>query len=210
MSGTEDGSLDGLLAGYGRFRAHDWEAHRRRFQQLAEHGQRPETMVIACSDSRVDPQMIFDAGPGELFVVRNVANLVPPFEPDGAYHGTSAALEFAVRELQVRNLVVLGHGLCGGIAALLGGVPPHLTDFVLPWIRIAAPVRDRVLACTPENPQLEAEHEAVRLSLANLRTFPWVAERESDGRLTLVGAHFDVRFGTLMLLGADGRFAPAA
>ena len=206
MSG---GTIDDLLAGYGRFRDHGWEEHRRRFQRLAEQGQKPRTMVIACSDSRVDPQMIFDAGPGELFVVRNVANMVPPFQPDQAYHGTSAALEFAVRGLEVENLVVLGHGLCGGVAALLGGTPAHLSDFVLPWIQIAAPVRERVLACTPEDPQLEAEHEVVRLSLANLRGFPWIAERERDGRLRLWGAHFDVRYGTLMLLGQDGRFTPA-
>ena len=201
--------LDTLLDGYGRFRATEWERHRRRFQRLAERGQRPRTMVVACSDSRVDPQMIFDAGPGELFVVRNVANLVPPYAPDDRDHGTGAALEFGVRGLEVADLVVLGHGLCGGVKALLDGTPAHLSDFVLPWIRIASPIRARILECAPEEPQLEAEQAVVRLSLANLRSYPWIAEREAAGTLRLHGAHFDVRHGVLALLGADGQFAPA-
>ena len=197
-----------LLDGYARFRATEWERHRQRFQRLAELGQQPRTMVVACSDSRVDPQMIFDAGPGELFVVRNVANLVPPYAPDGRDHGTGAALEFGVRGLEVADLVVLGHGLCGGVRALLDGTPPHLSDFVLPWIRIAAPVRRGVLECTSAEPQLEAEHAVVRLSLANLRGYPWVAEAEAAGRLRLHGAHFDVRHGVLAMLGGDGAFSP--
>lgn len=208
----DDGGDDGfglLLEGYGRFRATEWERHRRRFQRLAEQGQRPRTMVVACSDSRVDPQMIFDAGPGELFVVRNVANLVPLYAPDGRDHGTGAALEFGVRGLGVSSLVVLGHGLCGGVKALLDGTPGHLGDFVLPWIRIASPVRARVLRCTPAEAQLEAEHAVVQLSLDNLRSYPWIAEREAAGRLRLRGAHFDVRHGVLNLLGADGSFRPA-
>lgn len=198
-----------LIDGYHRFRETDWAEHRRRFEELAEHGQRPRTMVVACADSRVDPQMIFGAGPGELFVVRNVANLVPPYNPDTNYHGTSAALEFGVRGLEVGTLVVLGHGLCGGIQALLAGVPAHLSDFVLPWMRVADPARARVLACSAENPQLEGEHQVIRLSLDNLRTFPWVAERERTGALRLCGAHFDVRYGSLTILQSDGSFAAA-
>ena len=166
-------------------------------------------MVIACSDSRVDPTMIFGVGPGELFVVRNVANLVPQYAPDAAYHGTSAALEFGVNVLEVPDLIVLGHGMCGGIRALLDPslAPP---DFVAPWMSIARAARDRVLACTPvEDAQTACEHEAVKLSLDNLRTFPWIAEREAAGRLRLHGASFDIRFGVLELLGEDGRFAPA-
>ena len=209
MSGIAEDGLDALLDGYGRFRATEWERHRRRFQRLADRGQRPRTMVVACSDSRVDPQMIFDAGPGELFVVRNVANLVPRYAPDGRDHGTGAALEFGVRGLEVANLVVLGHGLCGGVKALLDGAPGHLSDYVVPWIRIASPVRAQMLECAPAEPQLEAEHAVVRLSIANLRSYPWIAEREAAGALRLHGAHFDVRHGVLALLGADGVFAPA-
>ncbi|MFC7540562.1 carbonic anhydrase [Siccirubricoccus deserti] len=117
--------MDALIDGYRRFRAETWPQQRARFEALAAEGQSPQTMVIACSDSRVDPQMIFSAAPGELFVVRNVANLVPPYMPDAAFHGTSAALEFAVRVLRVRQVVVLGHAQCGGVRALLEGAPPE-------------------------------------------------------------------------------------
>lgn len=201
--------MDALLEGYRRFRSTGWPEHRARFAALADAGQSPPTMVIACSDSRVDPQMIFGAGPGELFVVRNVANLVPPYQPDQAYHGTSAALEFGVRGLEVTDLVVLGHGLCGGVRALLDGTPPTLSDFVAPWLQVAARARERVLACTAEDLQLECEKAVIRLSLENLRTFPWVAERERAGLLALHGGHFDVRHGRLMLMQPDGVFQPA-
>jgi carbonic anhydrase len=203
-------TVDGLLEGYRRFRAAGWPERRRLFEALADQGQRPRAMVVACADSRVDPGMIFDAGPGELFIVRNIAALVPPYAPDGAYHGTSAALEFGVRVLEVRDLVVLGHGLCGGVHGLLHGVPDTAQDFVASWLAIAASVRVLALACdAPAEQQLRGEHEVVKLSLANLRRFPWIAERELAGHLTLHGAHFDVRTGLLALLGADGRFAAA-
>jgi carbonic anhydrase len=198
--------MDDLLRGYRRFRESGWPERRARFEQLAEHGQRPRAMVIGCADSRVDPAMIFDAGPGEIFIVRNVANLVPPYQPDGAYHGTSAALEFGVRGLEVSHLVVLGHGLCGGVRALLEGAPAPLGDFLGPWLRLAAPVREQVLACETVEPQTAGEYAFIRLSLENLRGFPWIAEREADGRLKLHGAHFDVRTGVLALLGPDGQF----
>ncbi len=200
-----------LLDGYHRFRAETWPQQRARFEELAARGQRPHTMVIACSDSRVDPQMIFSAGPGELFVVRNVASLVPPYMPDAAFHGTSAAVEFAVRVLGVRQLVVMGHALCGGVAAVIGGVPPEAGDFVAGWIRIAAGAREVALRCdSPEERQEAGEHEAVRISLANLTTFPWVAEAVAEGRLTLHGAHFGVATGRLVLLDpATGAFRPA-
>ena len=202
--------MEHLLAGYRRFRDAAWPERRRLFEALAEQGQQPRVMVIACADSRVDPGMIFDAGPGELFIVRNIAALVPPYAPDSAWHGTSAAVEFGVRVLQVRDLVVLGHGLCGGVRGLLHGLPDSAQDFVASWIAIAAPVRALALACAePEQQQLRGEHEVVKLSLGNLRRFPWIAEREAAGRLTLHGAHFDVRTGKLSLLGADGRFAAA-
>lgn len=199
--------MDDLIRGYQRFRESTWPERRRLFEALAEHGQRPRTMVIACSDSRVDPAMIFDAGPGEIFVVRNVANLVPPYQPDGAYHGTSAAIEFGVLGLEVSDLIVMGHGMCGGIRALREGVPEPLGGFLTPWIRVAERAR-QVLECHPADPQLACEHEAVRLSLANLKTFPWVSERAADGRLHLRGAHFDVRTGVLAMMRENGEFVP--
>jgi carbonic anhydrase len=203
--------MNRLIDGYRRFRTDTWPQQRARFEALAAEGQKPHTMVIACSDSRVDPQMIFSAGPGELFVVRNVANLVPPYMPDAAYHGTSAAVEFAVRVLGVRDLVVMGHALCGGIAAVIGGVPPAARDFVAGWIGIAARAREVALRCdAPEAQQEAGEHEAVRISLANLMTFPWVAEAVQAGRLTLHGAHFGVATGRLVVLDAgSGTFSPA-
>src|SRR3954447_11918827 len=137
--------MDDLIEGYRRFRTETWPQPRARFEALAALGQSPATMVIACSDSRVDPQMIFAAAPGELFVVRNVANLVPPYMPDAAFHGTSAALEFAVRVLRVKRVVVLGHAQCGGVQALLEGAPPEARDFVAGWMSIAERARQRVL-----------------------------------------------------------------
>ena len=201
--------MDDLLAGYRRFRADTWPQEKARFEALAALGQRPRTMVIACSDSRVDPQMIFAAAPGELFVVRNVANLVPPYMPDAAFHGTSAALEFAVRVLQVEKVVVLGHALCGGVRALLDGAPPGAQDFVTGWMSIAQAARERVLHCDPADRQEACEHEAVRITLANMLTFPWVAEAVAAGRLSLHGGHFGVATGKLVLLDANGEFTAA-
>ncbi len=202
--------MDSLIAGYRRFRATAWPARRQLLEQLAEHGQHPRAMVIACADSRVDPAMIFDAAPGEIFVIRNVANLVPPCQPDGAYHGTSAALEFGVLGLGVKDLIVMGHGQCGGVQALLAGGADAPDSFIGPWMRLAEPARRRTLACHPADPQLVCEQETVRLSLENLQTFPWINERVADGRLRLHGAHYAIRTGILALLGNDGRFAPVA
>jgi carbonic anhydrase len=199
--------MDELITGYRRFRAAAWPERRRLFENLAERGQRPRTMVVACADSRVDPAMIFDAAPGDIFVVRNVANLVPPYAPDVGCHGTGAALEFGVLILQVQHLVVLGHGLCGGIRALLEGPSAAVGDFLGPWIATAARARNRVLECAPADPQLAGEHAGIALSLENLLTYPWIAERVTDGRLRLHGAHFDVRNGVLAVRRADGDFA---
>jgi carbonic anhydrase len=197
-----------LISGYRKFREETWPAQRARFEALAAEGQRPRRMVIACSDSRVDPAMIFSAEPGELFVLRNVGSLVPPYMPDAAFHGTSAAVEFGVRVLGVEVLMVLGHALCGGIRAVREGVPPGAGDFVAGWIGIAEGARAAALRCdTPEAAQEAAEHEAVRISLANLMTFPWVREAVEAGRLQLHGAHFGVATGRLMLLDpASGEF----
>ena len=202
--------MDELIDGYRRFRATAWPERRRLFEHLATRGQRPQLMVIACADSRVDPAMIFDAEPGDIFVVRNVANLVPPYAPNGSCHGTSAALEFGVLWLGVSHLVILGHGQCGGIRALLEGEPTPLGDFFAPWIATAARARDRVLACSPADPQLAGEHAGIAVSLENVLTFPWIAERVADGRLRLHGAHFDVSTGVLAVRQADGSFVPVS
>lgn len=202
--------MDALLAGYRRFRLGAWPERRELFETLAADGQRPRALVVGCVDSRVDPAMIFDAAPGELLVLRNVANLVPPYQPDAAYHGTSAALEFAVRVLRVPDIVVLGHGMCGGVQALLHGAPAAARDFVAPWMSLAAPARARALACEPvERRQLVCEHEVVKISLANLMTFPWIAERVAGGDLALHGAWFAISSGVLATLRPDGEFAPA-
>lgn len=199
--------MDKLLEGYHRFRRDAWPDRRRLFEMLADHGQQPRAMVITCADSRVDPSMIFDTSPGELFVVRNVASLVPPYAPDTAHHGTSAALEFGVRVLGVADLLVMGHALCGGVRALLEGAPPEGSDFIAQWIAMAEPAKQRTLASADRSEwQLRCEQETVKLTLETLLTFPWIGERVATGRLRLHGAHFDIRSGELSLLGSAGVF----
>lgn len=205
-----------LIDGYRRFRDREWRAERDRWDELAE-GQSPRVMVIACSDSRVDPATIFDARPGEMFVVRNVGNLVPPFEPDQNYHGVSAALEFAVTQLEVEELVVMGHGFCGGCAAALTGqfddADQGQGHFIAHWVEMLADAREKIRAAHPvldREAFLEMELESVRLSLRNLTGFPWVRERVERGRLTLHGAYFAIADGVLHVLDeATGQFAPA-
>jgi carbonic anhydrase len=202
--------MDRLLEGYRRFRETVWPAERARYAALARHGQEPEALVIACSDSRVDPQRVFGAAPGELFVVRNMAGLVPPYQPDAHYHGTSAAIEYAVRVLAVRHVVVLGHGLCGGIRAIVEGAPKEADDFVEQWVAIAEPVLRAVPADLDRAEMLSrCEMEAVRLSLANLQSFPWVLKAVELGRLQLHGFRFDIRTGVLERLERDG-FVPVS
>jgi carbonic anhydrase len=197
-----------LLAGYRRFRAHGWPERRRVFEGLAQHGQHPKAMVLGCIDSRVDPGMIFDTAPGEILTVRNVANLAPPYAPDAAYHGTSAALEFGVRVLETPQPIVLGHGLCGGVQTLLSDkvLGPGEHEFIGPWMSLAEPARVKAMAAAPADRQLRCEHEVVQVSLANLMTFPWVAARVKAGTLRLHGAWFDIHSGVLMVLGDDGVF----
>jgi carbonic anhydrase len=200
--------MDRLVDGYLRFRASVWSAERDRYETLAVAGQSPETMVISCSDSRVDPQTVFGARPGELFVVRNVAGLVPPFNPDAGYHGTSAALEFGVRVLKVSRIVILGHGQCGGVQAMVEGAPKEARDFVEPWISIAEPVLRSVPNDIDRDERLHRCEEAVvRLSLANLMTFPWIAEPVRGGRLKLDGFRFAIRTGVLERLEGE-QFVP--
>ncbi len=194
--------MDPLIEGYRKFRAEIWPTERARYEALAHWGQSPETMVIACSDSRVDPQTIFAAVPGELFVVRNVAALVPPYAPDIGYHGTSAALEFGVRVLKVARLVVLGHGQCGGVRAMAYGPPPQAQDFVASWVDIGQPAVEA--AGDAQDGRLSRiEVEVVRLSLRNLMTFPWIAEAVAGRRLALQGYLFDVHTGVLTSVGED-------
>lgn len=172
-------------------------------------------MVISCSDSRVDPAQIFGTSPGEIFVLRNVANLVPPFEADTARHGVSAAVEFAVTQLEVEEIVVMGHGFCGGVQAALArtfaGRQPGDGGFIAHWIDLLDEARDRIVdECGVGDDAARAlELETVRVSLANLRSFPFIPPREADGRLILRGALFSIADGVLHVMGDDGSFAPA-
>lgn len=205
----------GLVDGYRRFKENGWMQQRERWSTLAT-GQNPQLMVIACSDSRVDPTIIFDTSPGEIFMVRNVANMVPPFETSPGHHGVSAALEFAVTQLEVPEIVVLGHQSCGGCAAALTrrfeGAPVGQGGFIDDWMSLLDDARDRVIA---EHGQSEAavralEFEAVKVSIANLRSFPCVPVRENAGKLRIHGAYFAVADGILHLLDeATGEFSPA-
>ncbi|WP_419808209.1 carbonic anhydrase [Sphingomonas sp.] len=203
-----------LVDGYYRFRGNEWLAERERWQELAS-GQSPKVMVIACSDSRVEPATIFGSRPGEVFVVRNVANLVPPFEPDGGRHGVSAALEFAVTKLDVEEIVVLGHGACGGVSAALtrslAGAEEGEGGFVANWISLLDEARERVVAAhgTGADGQRALEQACVEVSIANLMTFPFVRERVEAGTLAIHGAVFAIADGKLRVLGADGRFEAA-
>jgi carbonic anhydrase len=207
--------LSQLIEGYRRFRASEWEREHERWAELAG-SQSPQVMILACADSRSDPAMIFDARPGEIFVARNIAALAPPFETSSGFHGVSAALEFAVTQLQVAEILVMGHGMCGGCAAALTGefdeVPPGEGHFIGDWVRMLSATRDEVRARHPELDRaafLDMEHEAVKVSLANLRTFPWIAARERDDRLKLHGAHFSISEGRLYILDeAEGDFRP--
>lgn len=194
-----------LLAGYRRFRELRYETEKSRWRALAE-GQSPRALVIACSDSRVDPATIFDTDPGEIFVVRNVANLVPPFEVGGGRHGVSAALEFGVTQLGVAEVVVMGHERCGGIHAALTGqfhdAPAGEGGFIAKWMsqidEPAAAISARL--GTGEDAARALEEVAIRQSLANLRSFPFIAEREQASTLQLIGCHFSISEGQLYML----------
>lgn len=204
--------FDALIAGYRRFRAGPYSEQRSRYDALAAIGQSPKVMVIACSDSRVDPSRVFDAGPGEIFVLRNVANLVPTYERDGGQHGASAAIEYAVTQLEVEHVVVLGHAQCGGIRASLDGTFDAAAEghgaFIGRWMSMIEPARDRVRAAAAADPSIDAvealEYAGIRLSLANLRSFPFVAAAEARGAVRLHGAYFDIGDGDLRLLDAAG------
>ncbi|MEO5641046.1 MAG: carbonic anhydrase [Sphingomicrobium sp.] len=204
----------GLLDGYRRFRAVQDEPDRARWRELAE-GQSPEAVIIACCDSRADPATIFDTNPGQIFVVRNVANLVPPYEPGGGRHGVSAALEFAVTQLEIPQIVVMGHERCGGIQASLTGQFADAAHgeggFIAQWMELLEEARAPIVAEYGEGPDaaILLEEAGIRQSLANLRTFPFVTEREAAGKLSLHGCHFSIFQGQLFLLDeAEGCFHP--
>ncbi len=191
-----------LLDGHTRFRQGYWRRHKHKYFELARQGQAPSAMIIACSDSRVSPELIFDVAPGEIFVVRNVSNLVPVYAPDTGNHGTSAALEFAVTALQVKNVIVLGHSQCGGIRALMRGPEGDHGDFIESWMSIARAARQRVCEAVDVEADFDkscalCERESVRVSLGNLLTFPWIKSRVEGGTLTLAGLHFNVQTGKL-------------
>ena len=206
-----------MIEGYRRFRNGGWAEQRERWEQLAE-GQSPKVMVIACSDSRSEPSQIFDTSPGEIFVVRNVAALVPPFETTPGRHGVSAALEFAVQFLKIEEIVVMGHGMCGGCHAALhksmAGAEPGRGGFIADWIAVLDEAAETVRAEYAEIDNREAgramEMAAVRVSIDNLRTFPCIQEKERRGTLKLRGAFFAINDGVLHLMEeATGEFAPA-
>lgn len=205
-----------LLEGYRRFRTGAYPLQKARFDRLSHEGQSPKLMVIACSDSRVDPAQIFDVDPGEIFVVRNVAALVPPFETSPGHHGVSAALEFAVQFLEVRQIVVMGHGACGGCNAALTremhGAEPGEGGFIADWIGMLDEAREPVAnrhGTTGTEAQRAMELAAVKVSLANLRTFPCVRKKEREGSLKLRGAYFAIADGLLHVLDeSTGTFAP--
>jgi carbonic anhydrase len=194
--------LDRLIAGYRRFRAGHWLDHHPRYETLSE-GQAPATCVISCCDSRVDPVAIFDAQPGELFVIRNVANLVPPFSTDDGLHGTSTAIEFAVRNLKVGLILVLGHARCGGVRAAID--PKSVADavFLRQWISLLNEAKLRAGDDDPDG----LEHASIKVSLERLMTFPFVAEAVNGGRLTLAGARFSIFDGRLEVMDSNGGFS---
>jgi carbonic anhydrase len=191
-----------LLDGYRAFRQQRFAQESERYRTLAEQGQTPQTMVIACCDSRAAPEMVFNSAPGEIFVARNVANLVPPYRPDDEYHSTSAALEFAVQSLKVKHIVVMGHGRCGGIQAALDPAAEPLSpgDFIGKWMELLAPAAAAMGAndwMTTAERQTTLERISIRHSIANLRTFPCVSILEKKGRLSLHGVWFDISSGEL-------------
>lgn len=198
-----------------RFKFRHFTPNQDRYEELASNGQNPEVMIVSCCDSRVDPETIFGAMPGELFVVRNVANLVPPYETTGKYHGVSAALEFAALNLRVKHIVVIGHSGCGGVRACLEHDAARQSEaqFITNWMSILDEGRARIMTAFAGKPLAEIraalERESVIASLDNLRTFPCIKILEGKGRLALHGAYFDIGSGTLSAYNqATAEFVP--
>lgn len=194
--------IDKLLEGFRRFRERYYVREPELYQQLINRGQSPMALVIACCDSRVQPAQVMDTEPGDIFVVRNVANVVPPYEQDGKPHGTSAAIEFAVKHLLVRQIIVLGHGQCGGIRSLMEGKhQDHRYGFIDPWMDIVAPARERVLKEWPDatfDEQCRACEQAnIDIALNNLMEFPWIREQVEKKEIFVHGWYFDIEQGIL-------------
>jgi carbonic anhydrase len=200
-----------LLDGYRNFMSGRYSDERERYRVLADTGQRPHTLLVACCDSRAAPETIFDCGPGELFVVRNVANMVPPYEPDSQFHATSAALEYAIQVLQIRNIVVMGHGRCGGIQAALDPALEPLSpgDFIGRWMSLVRPAAEQIqnnALMTPTERQTALERVSIRNSISNLQTFPFVQNGCESGELSVHGAWFDISTGELWVMDDKGDF----
>jgi len=200
---------------YRRFKYRHFIPHVEQYEALAAYGQAPEVMVVSCCDSRVDPETIFSAMPGELFVMRNVANLIPPYETGGTYHGVSAAIEFAVLTLRVKHLVVMGHSGCGGVKAALDEEATRETEgqFITKWMAMLDGARLKVLAshqgASRKDMATALEWEGIKTSLQNLRSFPFLSALESKGRIALHGAYFDIATGQLSALNeTTGEFYP--
>ena len=197
--------INTLKSGYDRFRQRYFKENRPLFEKLTAEGQSPKIAIVSCCDARVEPSIILDAAPGDLFVIRNVANLVPPYGVDDGYHGTPAALEFAVKGLNIGHIVVMGHSQCGGIRALLHDKTDSLKDyeFLGPWVSITEETRKQVLcdhAGESDAVQQRAlEQRSIVSSLTNLRSFPFVKEQEMNGTLTLHGWYFDIESGALLV-----------
>lgn len=197
-----------LLEGYRNYRQTRWPELRALHKRLSEKGQSPRVLVIGCADSRVDPATIFDAAPGELFVVRNVANLAPPYEREPGFHGVSAAIEFAVVHLKVETVLVLGHAQCGGVAAALSDKPRDPKSFLDTWVGLLDAAKARIDRSAPD-PQTDLEHESIRVTLENLATFPFISDAIAERGLQLVGMRYGVADGALEMLNAEtGRFEP--
>jgi carbonic anhydrase len=197
---------ENLTDRFRRFKHRHFVPNADQYEELAKYGQKPDTMVISCCDSRVDPETIFSAMPGELFVVRNVANLVPPYETGGKFHGVSTAIEYAVMNLRIKHLIVMGHSGCGGVKAALDQSAAIQTEaqFIKRWMSMLDDARLRVVSAHQMAPQAEKqkllEMEGIKTSISNLRTFPFVKDVEDKGRLSLHGAYFEIASGTLSVL----------
>jgi carbonic anhydrase len=197
---TKSAFPERLLSGYESFRNNRLPEERARYRVLADAGQRPQIMIVGCSDSRAAPETIFDADPGEMFVIRNVGNLIPPYDPDSHHHGTSAAIEFAVSFLHIRHIVIMGHGRCGGISAFLDGRESH-GDFIDRWISLLAPAAARLAdGIKGKDRQQALEFASIRQGIDNLLTFPLIASLAEIGEIELHGAWFDISTAELFVL----------
>lgn len=197
-----------LIDGYRNFMNGSYTSERERYRLLADDGQKPKTLIIACCDSRAAPETIFDSGPGELFVMRNVANLIPPYEPDGQYHATSAAIEYAVQVLKVKNIVIMGHGRCGGIQAAMFPLEEPLSegDFIGKWMHLLAPVAEQLQnndVMTTAERLTALERISIRNSIKSLQSFPFVEALVQEGSITIHGAWFDISTGELWIMDTE-------